>query len=153
MSYNDGFLGMEPWIYNNKSEKFYMLKDMFSGQHGSNPSNFIQVGSFIYFTALDQALSRQWYRMDVNDITNLKTLTSRNAVKIFPNPGYTFWQSAETLHNVEIFDINGRFLLAKEVWQQGENWEISGLRSGQYLMMAKKSDGKSVHQVLMKIQD
>ncbi len=138
IAFNDGFYGLEPWVYNIKCHEFTMINDLFSGRVGSKPEYFQELGDYFYFTALDKEKSRQWFRIDKFEL-NSQNHQNCSMSKVVPNPSssniYVKNMLGENLFisAYKIYDVSGRVILSNEKFNELQV-DINQLAKGLYVI-------------------
>jgi hypothetical protein len=132
--FHDGQKGEEPWIYDVAGKSFFLLKDMFEGQHGSNPKNFVLTSDYAYFTAMDKDLDRQWYRLNISDIVSTTEPSAPDHTILFPNPAEEMIFSKQPLFEVHMFDMTGKQVGFSTRMSASEGINIVSLSSGVYIL-------------------
>jgi ELWxxDGT repeat protein len=144
LRFNDGQKGEEPWIYDSDERKLFLLKDMFDGQHGSNPKNFVLTYDYVYFTALNQTLDRQWYRLNINDIVLVDDKPFERQIILFPNPVGNRLYSKQYLSDVYIYDMSGRQVQFVSQISASIGVDVSIFPSGIYFFVGLDENRKKV---------
>jgi hypothetical protein len=149
-NYNEGQKGEEPWIYNVADKRFFLLKDLFEGQHGSNPKNFVLTSDYAYFTAMDKDLDRQWYRLNISDIVSTTELSAPDHTILFPNPAEDMIFSKQPLFEVHMFDMTGKQVGFTTRISASEGINIVSLSSGVYILSGLDANDQPVVEKFVK---
>lgn len=149
-NYNDGQKGEEPWIYDVADKKFFLLKDMFNGQYGSKPKNFVLTSDYAYFTAMDKDLDRQWYRLNISDIVSTAEPSAPDHTILFPNPAEEMIFSKQPLFEVHMFDMTGKQVCFTTRISASEGINIVSLSSGVYILSGLDANDQPVVEKFVK---
>lgn len=149
-NYNDGQKGEEPWIYDVADKKFFLLKDLFNGQYGSKPKNFVLTSDYAYFTAMDKDLDRQWYRLNISDIVSTTELSAPDHTILFPNPAEEMIFSKQPLFEVHMFDMIGKQVGFSTRMSASEGINIVSLSSGVYILSGLDANDQPVVEKFVK---
>lgn len=149
-NYNDGQKGEEPWIYDVADKKFFLLKDMFNGQYGSKPKNFVLTSDYAYFTAMDKDLDRQWYRLNISDIVSTTEPSAPDHTILFPNPAEEVIFSKQPLFDVHMFDMAGKQVGFTTRISAIEGINIVTLSSGVYILSGLDANDQLVVEKFVK---
>ncbi|NBD08344.1 ELWxxDGT repeat protein [Corallococcus silvisoli] len=121
-SSDDGVLGREPWVSNGSpGAGTRLLKELFPGPTGSNPTQFTRVGDRVFFTADDPAVGNELF---VTDGTPAGTQLVKD---IWPGPLGSFPNS--------LFAFKGMvYFSAGDVAHGRELWRSDGTAAGTILV-------------------
>jgi len=147
LSYNDGRVGSEPWIYNKANHTFELLKDIYPDFLSSDPAHFMSLEDFVYFSAVDIDKGRQWFTYKPES-TSLKPLFDHSSsLTVMPNPTSNTIRllSSDTIEQniftISIYNIYGILISTKSQLLNDVN-DISDYPSGIYYITC--SDGVKV---------
>ncbi len=139
-SYNNGQLGAEPYVLDIKTGNLEIISDMIEGQYGSEPKYFNILGDYVYYTALTEDESRQWFRVKLEDINLQSVVEKIELIDIFPNPSHDYISIDRELKAYKIYDMNGKMITMKAISDNREI-DVSSLISGTYIIEAVGLDG------------
>ena len=130
--------GYEPWILDADAGSFKLLSDINPGEASSLPSDFIRYKDWIYFTAMLQDNSRQWFRTALGTTVSVPEPVNfhSNGLTVYPIPTSEFVQFDQDLEEIKILSANGQMIQHIKNYRAGNIVHLGHLENGIYLYNA-----------------
>lgn len=146
ISLNDGIHGLEPWVFDAEENHVYLLEDINEDHSSSNLDDITihpETGD-IYFSAVKTEGDRQLFRLDL-ELSNVQEVIQEvpGNILIYPNPAYDMIQLDRDYREVFIYDMQGRPVLQRAPYEQGEPLFVGDLPSGFYTLVALNASGRN----------
>lgn len=139
--------GKEPWIYHKTDHSFRVLQDIRAGKESSDPQNFTMVGQSLYFTAIDNDGSRQWFAYNHSPLSNGNELKD-SPIKLIPNPAFDYLllltNDDVTAYTISIRNISGQ-LIEEFTIPYSQYIDVSGYSPGLYVVTATTNNKSYSH--------
>lgn len=143
-------IGVELWSYNADDGSLELVKDIYSGHIGSNPTEFLQVQDNIFFMALADDRSRQWYTIKSLINSTIDENPTIDMLEINPNPVMDQFTINRDLYNISIFDAKGNLVFDQYHMEQGIRNSFT-LNNGFYFIVGYDKAGRMFTNKIIKL--
>jgi len=141
-AHHDGQNGNELHLFDMSNGELSLLADVYPGFVGSYPEEFVKIEDMIYFTAIAEDNSRQWFRLDAVGLTKVIDI-SPVGLEVYPNPASDYIQFKTSLTNYEIISSTGKTILSSGN-SNANRIDISSLIPGLYWIKGSDNGKRQV---------
>ncbi len=120
-----------------------LVEDLYEGERGSFPRNFLQMHDKLYFTATDDQIGTELFYIS----SESKPQVDNNQITVFPNPTNdrinVVWKTNSNVYSsptkVDIFDVLGHKVYTNISNEQIPEIEVLDLTNGLYILRVNNS--------------
>ncbi len=127
--------GYEPGILDIDIPSITSAVDINPGAPSSHPTNYIKYKNWVYFTAITEDNSTQWFRVHTGLSTpTIEKVTGPLSLSIFPSPACQEIVVDKDLEEVSIYDVSGQLRLYTKDYKSKQQLSIGHLPNGMYFL-------------------
>jgi hypothetical protein len=137
--------GLEPWVLDIKKQSLELMIDLNPGSPSSNPDKFTSYKDWVYFTAIKNNKSKQWYRIDAEgSISEINFVGEyKPMLQIYPVPAGNYIQLSGDFVHFAVYNSDGQKVLKGHDYQSGQPVETTLIQPGVYYILALDKNQKT----------